>query len=281
MNQIVDIAKNRDDIIELWHECFGDDREYVEFFLDNCPNKLCFGVFERGGLVSMLFLLNGNIDGLSCRYIYAACTAQNYRGRGLMGDLIEYSKNYCADNGIDTLFLVPAEDSLYGYYKKFGFIPKMRRAEIVLKGGCEKFFDEEKTTDIRKIAERRIKLLSSVKRFAFDLATTEYTVAEFLHTGGEIYSNDSKNGFLAFVRKEGENALVKELLPAFNTNFTIILELFENLGAENVYIHAPLVYNNTDMVGAATKCGMLCPITDKANDYIKDEDAFYSGMYLD
>ena len=67
----------------------------------------------------------------------------------------------------------------------------------------------------------------------------------------------------------------------FDSNFTIILDLFKNLSAENVYIHAPLVYNNTDIGFKATKCGMLYPITDNSKSFIKDEDIFYSGMYLD
>lgn len=280
MNQIVDIKKYRENIIALWHECFGDERDYIEFFLDSCPNKLCIGCFENNVLASMLFLLNGSVDGFLCKYIYAACTAHEFRSKGLMGGLIEYSKKYCAENKIEMLFLVPAEESLYGYYAKFGFIPKMQRAEITLKGGSGEF-KAEKTTDIKSVAKRRLRLLSSIKSFAFDTETTEYTVEEFLHTGGEIYSQKGENGFLAFVVREGKKAVVKELLPDFDSNFTIILDLFENLGAENVYIHAPLVYNNTDIGLEATKCGMLYPITENAKSFIKDEDIFYSGMYLD
>lgn len=280
MNQIIDIEKYRNNIISLWYECFGDEAEYIEFFLERCPNKLCVGSLEDDELVSMLFLLNGEVNGLPAKYIYAACTAHEFRGRGLMAGLIEYSKNCCAENGIDFIFLVPAEEGLYGYYSRFGFIPKMRRAEIALKGGSGKL-DAVKTTDIKAVAKRRTELLSSVKRFAFDLETTEYTVAEFLYTGGEIYSKDGENGFLAFTVRDGKNLVVKELLTDCDTNFTIILDLFKNLGAENVYIHAPLVYNNTDIGCKGTKCGMLYPITKKANDYINDEDMFYSGMYLD
>lgn len=280
MKRIVDIKKYRNDIISLWYECFGDEAEYIEFFLDRCPNKLCLGCFENNRLVSMLFLLNGEVDGFPAKYIYAACTAHEFRSRGLMAELIDCSKHYCVENGIDFIFLVPAEESLYGYYSRFGFISKMHRAEIALKGGSGEF-DATKTTDIKAVAKRRTELLSSMKRFAFDLETTEYTVAEFLYTGGEIYSKDGENGFLAFTVKDGKNPVVKELLADFDNNFTIILDLFKNLGAENVYIHAPLVYNNTDIGCKGTKCGMLYPITKKANDYINDEDIFYSGMYLD
>lgn len=280
MVKIVDIKKYRENIIALWHECFGDERGYIEFFLDNCPNKLCIGSFENGVLASMLFLLNGGVGGLSCRYIYAACTSRRFRSKGLMGGLIEYSKKYCAENKTDMIFLVPAEESLYGYYAKFGFIPKMQRAEFVLKGTSGEF-KATKTTDIKSVAKRRLELLSSMKCFAFDMQTTEYTVAEFLRTGGEIYSCDGKNGFLAFTVTDGKSAVVKEILTDFDSNFTIILDLFKNLRAENVYIHAPLVYNNTDMGFKATKCGMLYPITDNSKSFIKDEDIFYSGMYLD
>ena len=75
MKRIVDIKKYRNDIISLWYECFGDEAEYIEFFLDRCPNKLCLGCFENNRLVSMLFLLNGEVDGFPAKYIYAACTA--------------------------------------------------------------------------------------------------------------------------------------------------------------------------------------------------------------
>ena len=51
MKRIVDIKKYRNDIISLWYECFGDEAEYIEFFLDRCPNKLCLGCFENNRLV--------------------------------------------------------------------------------------------------------------------------------------------------------------------------------------------------------------------------------------
>lgn len=280
LNCILDIARYREDIISLWEECFGDDRAYIEFFLDSCPNKVCIGSVADGKPVSMLFLLNGELNGFSCKYIYAACTSIDCRGRGLMGELIEYAKSCCQDIEADFLFLVPAEDSLYDYYSRFGFVTKMKRAGYTLNGGL-KSFDEFKTTDIKKIAQRRKKLLSVIDRFVFDMATTEYSVKEFLRTGGEIYSRDGETGFLAFVVRDGKNAVVKELLLDYYDKITIILGLFENLSAENVYIQAPLVYNNTDIGCIGTKCGMLYPVTNKAKDFINSKDIFYSGMYLD
>ena len=280
MNQIVDIKKYRNNIISLWHECFGDEKDYIEFFLDSCPNKLCIGSVEGGKLDSMLFLLNGEVDGFGCKYVYSACTARKCRGKGLMGGLIEYAKKLCFEGDIDFIFLVPAEESLYDYYSRFGFADKMKRAEITLRGNSGTLL-LHKTDDIKLITKKRMKLMSAVSGFIFDEKTTEYTVAEFLKTGGIIYFGEGENDFLAFTVKDGENIIVKELLTHFDTNFTHILDLFENLKAENVYIHTPLVYNNTDIGYEATKCGMLYPITEKAKNFVNSEDVFYSGMYLD
>ena len=279
MNCVVDTVRYREDIVSLWHECFGDGKEYVEFFLDNCTDKLCLGYIGEEGLASMLFLLNGSVNGCSCKYIYAACTSKRFRGRGLMGGLIEYSKQFCIDKKIDFIFLVPGEESLYSYYSRFGFIPKMMRTDIELKGGSGAF-NPNKTTDIRFAAEKRLKLLPA-DRFAFDLKTTEYTVREFLHTGGEIYFADGENGYIAFAVRENKKILIKELLTQFNKNLTNILTIFEKLDAENVYIRTPLVYNDMDIGSVGTKCGMLYPISGKAKDCINATDIFYSGMYLD
>lgn len=280
MNKIVDICRERENIISLWHQCFGDGRDYIEFFFDNCPNKICLGSFENGKLASMLFLLNGKIGGLSCKYLYAACTAEEYRCRGIMGRLIGYAKDFCRSQGVDCIFLVPSSESLYGYYEKFGFSPMMKRAEMTLHGGGEKQI-LSKNLDIKHIASQRIRFLSKIKCFSFDEKTTEYSVAEFLKTGGEIYSRGGENGFLAFASRNGNNIVIKEFLTDFDNNITVFFDLFENLGAENVYIYAPLVYNDSDNGCRTTKCGMLFPISEKAKDCINEDDIFYSGMYLD
>lgn len=280
MNCVVDMVEYRKSIVSLWNECFGDDREYIDFFIDNCDNKTCLGHIENGALDSMLFLLNGQVNEFSCKYIYAACTAERARGNGLMGSLLEYTKEFCRSLDIDYIFLVPGEESLYSYYSRFGFVTKMVRNDLEIK--ClEKDFNLPEIADIGYIAEKRTELLRGINSFSFDRKTTEYTVAEFLYTGGEIYARDGENGFLAFCVRDGNSVTVKELLLKNDSSFTIISNLFKKIGVENVYIHTPLVYNKTDIGGNCTKCGMLYPISDNAKKQIESIDMFYAGMYLD
>ncbi len=280
MTEIINVAEYREDIIVLWQESFGDEREYIEFFLNECPDKICIGATENGRAVSVLFLLNGSVCGLSCKYVYAACTMKKYRGRGLMGELISFAKNYCRDCGIDLIFLVPGEESLYSFYERFGFVTKMMCREFGLDAGGNGV-PTGRCTDVSEISRRRAALLSLLDSFTFDVGTTEYVVREFMRGGGEIYSVEGENGFLAFLYKKEENLIFKEILTEKIGFFTDYSNLFKKLNAENVYIHTPLVYNSKDIGVEATKCGMLFPVSARAEIFISSKEFFYAGMYLD
>ena len=55
MIEITDINIHREEIVELWNICFGDEADYISFFIDNCPQKICLADREDGKIVSMLF----------------------------------------------------------------------------------------------------------------------------------------------------------------------------------------------------------------------------------
>lgn len=104
---------NKEEIINLWQEAFGDAREEILFFLENCKHKKCLGYFENDSLLSMLFLVKCSLG----YYIYAACTQKEARNTGAMSALLnDCKKKY------DNLCLIPANESLISYYKKRGFL---------------------------------------------------------------------------------------------------------------------------------------------------------------
>ena len=103
-------------IIPLWQEAFGDSKEDILFFLKNCKKKTALGFFDDGELCSMLFLVDCKLSGEKCKYIYAACTYKNHRGKGYMSNLLEY----CQEN-YDLLSLIPADNSLVRFYNKCAF----------------------------------------------------------------------------------------------------------------------------------------------------------------
>lgn len=112
-------------IIPLWQEAFGDSKEDISFFLNNCKNIKCLGYFDEKMLSSMLFLIDCKISGDEYKYIYAACTYKNKRGRGDMSKLLDYCK--CNFNKV---CLIPADDKLVYFYFEREFSIKFELNDI-------------------------------------------------------------------------------------------------------------------------------------------------------
>lgn len=119
---MIKFTENREQIIQLWCDVFKEDsREDVAFFLDNKKNISCLGYFEKEKLLSMLFLVDCSYGTLKGKYVYAVCTNEAFRGRGFSTSLILEAKRHMGD----FLWLIPANDSLFGFYKKAGFETKL------------------------------------------------------------------------------------------------------------------------------------------------------------
>lgn len=102
-------------IAKIWIEAFGDSFEDVKFFADNLKNGKCIGYFIDDELVSMLYLIDCNLEEKTNHYVYAACTLKKYRGRGYMKSLIDYVKDK-----YNQVCLIPANEGLIEYYKSVG-----------------------------------------------------------------------------------------------------------------------------------------------------------------
>lgn len=106
---------NKDDIVLIWSEAFGDTKEDILYFADNVKNAKCLGVYDNDTLQSMLYLVDCRIKNDVSHYVYAACTFEKYRNNGCMSKLLDYcKKNY------NDVCLIPANEGLVGYYKNRG-----------------------------------------------------------------------------------------------------------------------------------------------------------------
>ncbi|MCM1285561.1 MAG: GNAT family N-acetyltransferase [Acetobacter sp.] len=121
MSKIIETKKFDDEsIISLWREAFGDTREEIEFFLDNCENKSVLCYYKNNELLSMLFLVDCTVSNERYKYIYAACTRKRARKSGVMTELLDFAKE-CYSG----ILLIPADEKLSKYYKKRGFTHKI------------------------------------------------------------------------------------------------------------------------------------------------------------
>ena len=107
---------------KMWQSIFLEEPQVVEEFFENIYDTTVTPVIKVGDeIVSSLFLLDCEIGGYKGKCVYCAMTKYAHRGKGYMKKLLDFSYDYCNKNDFDFLFLVPAEKSLFDYYKTCGF----------------------------------------------------------------------------------------------------------------------------------------------------------------
>ncbi len=142
---MIDFAgfSDRKALSRLWQSVFLEDEEITEYFFDNIFGDTITPVIRVDGkIASSLFLLDCKIGEYKGKCVYCAMTDYAQRGKGYMKTLLDYSYDLCKEQGFDFLFLVPAEKSLFDYYKKCGFKDFGKRRSFVFDGTTPEIKDK-------------------------------------------------------------------------------------------------------------------------------------------
>lgn len=188
----------KEQALALYKKVFNEDSDaFAKVFTDKYFDDCCRYILRDGKMLSMLYLIGCNVkcDGESypAAYLYAAATDPEFRGQGLMGQLIKEAKEECEKEG-KVLITKPATPDLFGYYGRFGF-------EV-----CSYLYlsdlDIDKTfrVSIKEYICFREKLLENTPHI--DLNDMEFALSGF-----ELYANDS---FCAVY--DGEEQKIKEYI---------------------------------------------------------------------
>lgn len=117
----------RDDIKKIWIECFDDPRQYVDMYFDQVyrDDEALVLTDQSGSAVSSLLLqrysmsFHGAEPAVS--YIAGAATRRSKRGQGYMSRLMADALEESARRGDMLCSLIPADEALYFFYRRFGF----------------------------------------------------------------------------------------------------------------------------------------------------------------
>ena len=117
----------------LYQRCFDDEPGFAERVFDRVWKPSEALVYELDGkIVSMVLLPSFRLsENGRCGYVYALCTAPEYRGRGIMAEVLNGAHALCADRGDRFTLLVPAEGSLFSLYARFSYKPLVFVGESV------------------------------------------------------------------------------------------------------------------------------------------------------
>jgi GNAT superfamily N-acetyltransferase len=108
---------------ELWSIAFSGEEEFDEYYFDNVYRSEYTLIYEcEGKIVAMLQRLPYTLSGYGrVTYIYGAATSPEYRCKGIMGELLEYSAKLDRGENISASVLIPANANLFGYYARHAY----------------------------------------------------------------------------------------------------------------------------------------------------------------
>jgi len=132
-------SSDRERLLTIWCLAFPDDTaQDAQAFWDRF--KHCGYVARvEGTVASMLFLIPAAVEYGETRipvgYIYAGATHPDHRQKGLYRGLIGYALRCAASDGMQAVFLRPADKSLEESYRRMGFTVPMTRHEMTTADG--------------------------------------------------------------------------------------------------------------------------------------------------
>ena len=270
-------------IVSLWNEAFGDGEKEIRFFLNKryIPENTLI-IEENGKIASMLFLLEGDmrVNGLSypSYYLYAACTAKEFRGRGFMAELLAESNRVAYSRGKDFICLMPGEKSLFDFYKKHGYLTAFSKKILTVNKAELDFTYKSVQAPVDSLQILRNSVCSAFDYFEWDNPSIEFA---FEHN--KFYSGTSIltcKGYLLYNKKDGF-AHVKEFSFAEKNFFDGLNLLFSQSDCDKAVIHLPCQYDAPIGEYDIKPSAMLYPVTDYSRKIAENLKNAYLGLTLD
>ena len=202
-----ELAKKSDlgALTKLWQCCFGDEVAEIRSFWDKTFDKIQVFVAREGQTICAMTcvlpttLVDEEGEAHSCGYFYAVCTHPSARGKGLCKKLMDYAQKNCK---ADYAALVPAEESLFGFYEAMGYKTVFFNSEYTI--------SPQKGAKIRPATPEVYRSIRELQLYDNFLSYDEF----LLPCAGQLYRIETEDGlYCACCYKEKDTLLIRELLP--------------------------------------------------------------------
>ncbi len=176
----MDSDNKQNQLSALWQSIFDEDEYVTKLFF-----KRIYGICKNpciefnGKILSSAFLIPCEIEKFKGCYVYCALTHKDYRGKGLMAEVLSQADEILKKDGLDFLLLVPAEKSLFNYYGKFGYVPFGYSFQTDIPKSCRELRADY--SSVRSFSETEVKFPDCVADFWADSVK---------HYGGKIIETD-------------------------------------------------------------------------------------------
>ena len=249
------LPQDKEMVTDLWQVSFHDTPEYLGVFFNRVYKPENTLVIKRAGfIVSALQMIpyHAKFDDtiIPVVYVCGVCTHPLERGQGLMKTLIGHAKSEMHKRGFSMAIVIPAEPSLFDFYRKLGF------THLIASNVEEFFFDSHLLTESKtendlsfvectnkhfpyfnsKLNERSATILHDENDF-------ETLLQEFNCCGDKAFTavHNHKPVGIAFVEKISNNSIrIKEIMADNEKiQFALLQYVTMVFDARNVKIHTP------------------------------------------
>ncbi|MBM3421247.1 MAG: GNAT family N-acetyltransferase [Bacteroidetes bacterium] len=275
----------------IWREVFNDTGEFIDSFFGRRYSADTALVYRTEGIIASMIFFPGydfkvNDSMYRLGYICGAATLPGQRQKGLMGRLLEASLEVMRSRGDSFSALVPASDSLYEYYRRFGYREIFFRKRFSLErrdiksGGS---FSLEPMQDYGTLYRLYVSGVSKLP-VAVIHSFESYRVVtdEFMMTGGQILVS-SDHRLYCFVRVKEGTVSIREMFGEPDTGISYhevagsLLEYYPEAGS--VHAEAPAVYEGIDSEHFRT--GMARGLHNEADIMLKNITGAYMKFMLE
>lgn len=219
--------KIKEEVRNLWKLCFNDSDEFIEMYFRLRYNNESTMVIQSGNMIisslQMPFypMTFGGVE-IQTAYISGACTHPDFRGRGVMYQLLAESFSKMVQMNIPLSILIPAEPKLFDYYARTGYAPAFFRSEVELNASditlprANLYFDHT-TVFNKRLSDYFVRKAHERPNYVQHTTNDLKAVMEDLQISGGS----------ATIAYKGEGGPIGGLLFAYpDNNSLIVMELF-------------------------------------------------------
>lgn len=263
----------------LWKTVFGDSDDVLDYFFENTvETENIYACRKDGKIVSAFYLIESSLienkKEFSAKYLYAAATLPEYRKQGIMGDMIRYAAGILKIKGTDLLILYPADEKLYEYYGKLGFVSKFKeRYYKIEKTELEKYKGKRYFNTALSYEKMR-ESIPSESLVKFDSSYLDFARFCTGNYGFEICSvfDDEDKVFVIGSKKDGQ-VMIDEAVSS-DGNYEHILSVLADIDGDSFIMKTPVCIELGEYKSEIEKSGMLLPV----GDSIPEDENIYLGQ---
>lgn len=218
----------KEKVRQLWEQCFHDSPAFTDlYFRTRYSNEANIAIQSGESVIAALQMLPYPMTfcgkTINTSYISGACTHPDFRGKGVMRELLAESFGRMHTQGVLLSTLIPAEPGLFDYYTRSGYAPVFniqtnlftKDTDFVLTPDYHITVTENFTPQLYACFEQKMLLRPCcIQHTAEDF---KVILADLRLSGGHIYLLHSMRQYdattMAFVYPDGQGGLqIGELL---------------------------------------------------------------------